>query len=91
MKSSPKLLPLLARKAGLSLEKAEALWREAFANESFTLPSNPDLFFCRVLEHFRQHAAQESASSASAASRSAPLQTLSVQGNRPVNAGLALA
>lgn len=63
MKPSPKLLPWLARKAGLSQEKAEALWRDTFANESFTkqYANNPDAFLHRVLEYFQQVAAQQSA------------------------------
>lgn len=87
MKTSPKLLPLLARKAGLSQDKAEALWRDAFADESLTMQgaTNPELFFRRVLEHFQQYAAQQNAACASAPSRAAPLQ------GETLGAGFALA
>lgn len=73
MKPSPKLLPWLARKAGLSLEKAEALWRETFADESNAFPcaTDPDGFYRRILECFQQHAAQDNMR-APASPRAAP-------------------
>ncbi len=82
MKSSPKLLPWLARKAGLPLEKAEALWRSTFANESITVQcaGNPDLFYRRVLECFQQHAALESTSRTPA--RAALLQAAPAKSKR---------
>lgn len=81
MKTSPKLLPWLARKAGLSQEKAEALWRETLADESNNTQyaSNPDLFSRRVLECFQQVAAQQSAQ---CASRQIAPQSPSSKGSR---------
>lgn len=74
MKSSPKLLPWLARKAGLTLEKAEALWCENFANESVAIQfgKNPELFYRKVLECFQQ-ASGTPALSAPASARKLPL------------------
>lgn len=74
MKSSPKLLPWLARKAGLSLEKAEALWCETFDDESASIQygRNPELFYRKVLDCFQQ-AAGAQAPSSPAPSRKLPL------------------
>lgn len=96
MKSSPKLLPWLARKAGLSLEKAEALWRENFAAESVSgqFGKNPELFYCKVLGCFQQ-AAGAQAPSSPASSRKLPLLPTPLKSKRSdddiIGSGFALA
>jgi len=82
MTPSPKLLPWLARKAGLSLEKAEALWRENFATDSMHVQSatNPDQFLRRVLDQFQQYAAREQTQFAS--SRAMTSQAVACKTNR---------
>lgn len=56
METMPKLLPWLARKAGISNEQAQMLWRDAFADGKLRsqCANNPDLFYRRVLEHFQR-------------------------------------
>lgn len=96
MKSSPKFLPWLARKAGLSLEKAEVLWGENFARESVTVQfgKNPELFYRRVLECFQQASGAQALSSP-ASTRTLPLLLTSAKSKRSdddiIGSGFALA
>lgn len=85
MTTSPKILPWLARKSGLSQEKAEAVWSEEFADGSFAARcmKNPDLFYRGILERFRQLAELESGRRASGAPRSVQLQASSALDNGP--------
>lgn len=61
MNTMPKLLPWLARKAGISNEQAQALWRDAVAQERLRVqsPKNPDLFYRGVIEYFQRCCAQQ--------------------------------
>lgn len=92
MTTSPKLLPWLARKAGLSQEKAEALWRDTFAEESNSLPRtmDPDGFYRRVLECFRQHAALDNMR-APALARAAPASAAALRKGDQLGPGFAIA
>lgn len=56
MDTMPKLLPWLARKAGISNEQAQMLWRDAFADGRLRnqCASNPDLFYRTVIEYFQR-------------------------------------
>lgn len=59
MDTMPKLLPWLARKAGISIEQAQMLWRDAFADGRVRAQcaNNPDLFYRSVIEHFQRFSA----------------------------------
>lgn len=62
MDTMPKLLPWLARKAGISNEQAQMLWRDAFADGRLRMQcaNNPDLFYRSVIEYFQRAGAARS-------------------------------
>lgn len=51
----PKLLPWLARRAGIGEERALALWRQALDEVSETCAGNPEARFCKeAMTRFRE-------------------------------------
>jgi len=66
MDTMPKLLPWLARKAGISNEQAQMLWRDAFADGRLRMQcaNNPDLFYRTVIEHFQRFGTSRARTSA---------------------------
>lgn len=63
MNMTPKLLPWLARKAGISNETATALWREVASDESLQagFSTDPDHAFRLIVERLQDLAARDRA------------------------------
>lgn len=61
MNKTPKLLPWLARQAGISSEKATTLWREAMSDESLhaSCAHDPDRFYRTLIERLQGLAVTE--------------------------------
>lgn len=61
MNKTPKLLPWLARKAGISTDKATALWSVVDADKSLqsAAAKDPDAYFRLVVERLQELVARE--------------------------------
>lgn len=61
MNKMPKLLPWLARQAGISIERATTLWREAMSDESLQASClhDPDRFYRTLIERLQGLAVME--------------------------------
>lgn len=83
MNITPKLLPWLARKAGISNEKATALWSEVVSDESVQAAGakDPDSFYRAIVERLQDLTPQEKPVVKPAISKHAPLLVLSRHGD----------
>lgn len=83
MNKTPKLLPWLARKAGIPTEKAAALWLEAVSEESLQAgcANDPDYYYRRVVERLQVLSARDMPVAKQGTSVHSPLLVLSGHGN----------
>lgn len=58
MIKTPKVLPWIARKAGISDERVEAMWREAVCHAALQIDWNPD-YYRAVMERLQELVEQE--------------------------------
>lgn len=85
MNKTPKLLPWLARKAGISNEKAAALWREVVSDESLHAggAKDPDHTYHAIVARLHEMADSEKSAAKPATVAHSPLLVLSRHGNGP--------
>jgi len=83
MNKTPKLLPWLARKAGISTEKAAALWLEAVSEESLQADcaNDPDNVYRHIVERLQVLSARDTPVAKPNASAHSPLLVLSGHGS----------
>lgn len=83
MNKTPKLLPWLARQAGISIEKATTLWRDAMSDESLQASClhDPDRFYRTLVERLQGLAVTEKPAGKPVASAQPSLLSLGRQGD----------
>lgn len=84
MNMTPKLLPWLARKAGISTEKATALWREVASDKTLQagFSKDPDHTFRLVVERLQDLDARDRGAPKQTAPGHSPVLVLTRHGDR---------
>ncbi|HEY0844957.1 MAG TPA: hypothetical protein VGE12_06295 [Noviherbaspirillum sp.] len=82
MNKTPKLLPWLARKAGISIEKATVLWSEVVSDTSLQAAGakDPDGYYRLIVERFQDLTERDKPAAKPAGAPHSPLLVLSSHG-----------